>query len=216
MATKTTDTTDILAKLQQPYSGPTKELKGRGGKMYTYIPWQETARALDEVFGPDGWSEDVASTNFDTQRGVYSVTTKLSVRIGDTWVTRTGTGVGVVGNDYINDTGAHDTPIKTAASDALSRAAKKLGARFGLFLYDKGDNTGSEDEAPRRTSRTPASAGNAGDAKPGGPTAKQRVWLKEAGYSPEELDAMTFEEAKDNLSAYFDRKNKAEKAQAAF
>ena len=123
--------------------------KGNRGK-FTYIPWNETARMMNEVFGVFGWSTYKVSSVDDVERGVYIYDGSLIVRAmaGDEVIEKqlTGRGVGIVSKGSLEkgDREAHDTAAKGARSDFLSVAAKCLGEAFGIFLYDKGDPAHTE------------------------------------------------------------------------
>ena len=136
-----------------PY--PIKDMNG-----FDYISWQDTVRQLNNIFGFTGWSSEVREFNEITTengRGFKSIV-RLTCNardedggivtfhrdgVGFSDIRTTGNGVDLV-----------DTAVKAAESDALSRAAKKLGDAFGLFLYDKKENSSS---GGNRTSSTQSS-----------------------------------------------------------
>jgi hypothetical protein len=45
---------EVVAAIGSEYDGPTKKVKGSGGKEYDYISWDDSARQFDAVFGPLG------------------------------------------------------------------------------------------------------------------------------------------------------------------
>ena len=123
--------------------------KGNRGK-FTYIPWNETARMLNAIFGVFGWSTYKVASVDNFEQGIYIYDGSLIVRAldGEQVVEKqvTGRGVGIVGKTSLEkgDREAHDTAAKGARSDFLSVAAKLLGEAFGIFLYDKGDPAHTE------------------------------------------------------------------------
>ncbi len=120
--------------------------KGKKGT-FTYVPWNETAKLLTEIFGTFGWSAKIVGSHTDIARGIYIVDLDLEVRALDDETglvmvkSLPGRGMGIVSNGELErgSQDAHDTAGKAARSDALSVAAKSLGDAFGLFLYDRGD-----------------------------------------------------------------------------
>jgi recombination DNA repair RAD52 pathway protein len=125
-----------------PY--PIKDMNG-----FDYISWQDTVRQLNSVFGFTGWSSEVREFNeITTENGRgFKCLVRLTCNardedggiiifhrdgVGFSDIRTTGNGVDLV-----------DTAVKAAESDALSRAAKKLGDAFGLFLYDKKESSNS-------------------------------------------------------------------------
>lgn len=144
---------DVLLALSRKYDGPTKEIRG-----FTYIPWNDTAKAAIEVFGPLGWSNEIITLKED--EGGYSCIMRVTVQVYDPArqevirVTRDGVGYGEIQKTR-DGRELRDTAIKAAASDALSRAFKLLGDAFGLFLYEK-----EEDAAPTASVQKKQQAGS--------------------------------------------------------
>jgi hypothetical protein len=187
---------EVEAALNETYSGPTKQVQGSGGKMYTYIPWNETARALDEVFGVTGWSSRVVALEAHPESGVYTAAVEITgyAQAEDGTVitiTRSGVGRGVArasrdeqqatGRTVSSDLGIHDTAAATAGSDAFSRAAKLFGKRLGLELYDKGETQNAGSYAPRQ-----ATGGFSGQMSnpEGAPSEKQISFARSLGIDP--------------------------------
>jgi hypothetical protein len=143
--------------------------KGKKGT-FTYVPWNETAKLLTQIFGTFGWSAKIIASHSDVERGIYVVDLDLEVRgIDDesgAYFEKhlPGRGMGIVSASELEkgSRDAHDTAGKAARSDALSVAAKSLGDAFGLFLYDKGDpartasSTSSNGEQRTTQATTPA------------------------------------------------------------
>lgn len=166
----------IETALLPRYSGPIKQTQG-----FDYIPWDETQRVADTVFGPLGWSVSTSEPKFTECTIVnkeeeytfsgFSATCHVTIIYLDEETgsvqtcTRGGTG-------YANATwqgegkNPMDLAVKAAASDAFSRVFKLFGDAFGLFLYQK--------DAPATGGATrsyPASSGK-------GPSEKQTAVLK--------------------------------------
>lgn len=133
--------------------------RSQAGRSFSYIEaWQATAEC-NAVFGFGGWDHEVADLRLVMERerkigkdqkdgwGVaYLCRVRVTVRAGEEIVVREGVGSGH-GVDV--DLGqAHESAAKEAESDALKRALKSFGWRFGLALYDKDqEHVEAKDEA---------------------------------------------------------------------
>lgn len=215
---------EAAALLKERYDGPMKGVQGRGGKTYDYIPWNESARQLDKVFGIFGWDSKVTALSAHPAEGVYTAAVEVTARVLDDetgnviTITRSAVGRGTaqpskderekLGLTISQDLGTHDTAAATAGSDAFSRACKLLGDAFGLFLYDKPEtasytraaaqSAGSRTQAPRQ-----APAGQAGTGQGPRPSVKQMTVLNERGYTTEQVEGMDFRDWKGVLDAIF-------------
>jgi hypothetical protein len=58
---------EVVAALSTRYDGPTKDMDG-----FTYIPWPEVVRKLDDLFGPTNWSSEPISFTADAAHGIYT------------------------------------------------------------------------------------------------------------------------------------------------
>ena len=190
---------EVVAALVQRYDGPTKELDG-----FTYIPWQESAKKLDEVFGPFGYDILPHSSEAHPREGIYTASVIVVGRATDdetgevVTLQRAGFGRATAqaskkereeeGLTVTKSLKAHDTAAAAAASDALSRGAKLLGDAFGRFLYDEKTSNGSGASSSYSTgaSRTRS------DSARRGPSAGQSSWLKKLGFTQDEIDGMEF------------------------
>ena len=215
---------EIAADLAKKYDGPTKQVRGSGNQMYTYIPWNVTLRKLEEVFGPFGYDIRIVSSESHPKEGVYVSVVEVTGRGVDengqvVSLTRTGQGRSVAqpskwereekGYEVSRNLSIHKTAAAGAASDALSRAAKQLGDGFGLFLYDKDDDAEQdEDERPARRSSYGGGKSSSSGAKRGGPTDNQRKWLRKNGFDDDEIDDMSFEQASSELDRIFNKDKK--------
>lgn len=152
---------ELEALLATRYDGPLLEREGPGGMLFTYIPWTETVRRLNRVFGTGGWGFSKLETMFVD--GVYTVSLLLTVEAAfeDGYWSKTVAGVG----SAVAKKGHDDNSSKAALSDAISRAAKLLGDYFGFFLYEKVDV--EEEERERRPAQNGRSSGYTGAATGG-------------------------------------------------
>lgn len=133
--------------------------RSQSGRTFSYIEaWQATAEC-NTVFGHEGWDHEVIDLRLVAERerkvgqsnprdgwGVsYVCKVRVTVRADGDVIVREGVGAGH-GVDV--DCGqAHESAAKEAESDALKRALKSFGWRFGLALYDK--DQGHVEVAPK-------------------------------------------------------------------
>lgn len=120
------DTNQIAQLLAAPFSeSQLKKRQGPGGMVFTYVDSRAVAERLTEVLGIGNWSfvVDVA----DLSRSVVKGT--LTVSIGDKTVTH---------SDYGYPNSDRDPEaLKSAASDALRRAAVQLGVARDLYSPER-------------------------------------------------------------------------------
>lgn len=130
-----------------------------GGRSLSYLETWYVIDRLNKTFGNLGWDSETTEMRLVSEnpaRYVSKVRLKVSVPaldstgelMGYTNVIKEGTGWG---SDKPRKDGSVDSPhemaVKEAESDALKRAAMKLGISMGLGLYDKsGDHV---DDAPK-------------------------------------------------------------------
>lgn len=125
--------------------------RSQGGRALSYIEaWHAIAEA-NRIFGFDAWDRETVEMRLVSERDTiigkgrqyekpgfavsYIAKVKVTVRAGDTIVTREGTGSGH-GIDASAGQ-AHKSACKEAKSDAMKRALMSFGNPFGLALYDK-------------------------------------------------------------------------------
>lgn len=187
------NTDELEAKLAERYDGPISQREGPGGKVFSYIPWTETVRRLNKVFGPNGWGTSEPRVTY--AEGVYTVS--LLLRVDAVFQDDEGKYTGGftksvpgVGSAVARGQG-DDNASKAALSDAISRAAKLLGDQFGFFLYEeKGGKT------------TSSSTGTAPAGR--GPSEKQmKILTSQCGFSEEEVREMPFAQWKKALDDHF-------------
>lgn len=171
--------------------------EGAGGKSFGYVPWDVSFEEMNRIFGVFGWGETNLFEFHDTEKGIYSVTKQIHVHAIDDE-----TGVVVttekVGKGRTVNTSNPDMAVAAADSDAFSRAVKKLGDAFGIFLYDKADpareqSGNKQSSQPRTDTRQTAPSQSNGEGRP---TEKMQATLKKAGAPESLVDSMSFGDAK--------------------
>lgn len=200
----------LLAKLAERYDGPISQRDGPGGRQFSYIPWTETVRRLNAVFGPDGWGTSLPQVIF--ANGTYTVSLSLSVTAkyldedGDrSYFTKEVPGVGSAVARGEGD----DNASKAALSDAISRAAKLLGDQFGFFLYEKGATRPMANAAP--TNVTGSASTFTGDLGRR-PSEKQIAILEKNGIA---YEGVPYDEWHSALDAHFERMKARQTASSA-
>lgn len=134
-----------------------RKRKGRGGKTFEYLAGQDVIAQLNEIFGPFGWSHSIremdcnhakvsnkkGETAYTAWAGctarleIYSMEPNGSIRMNH----HEDEGFSISEN-YSRLWDAIGDARKSAATDALKRAAHHLGYRLGLALYyPKGERT---------------------------------------------------------------------------
>jgi hypothetical protein len=202
---------EVLEALSVRWDAPLEEING-----FSYVPWEETAYHLDEVFGPLGWSDRTTVPRLDTAEvrvnagsrdnpryetrdfQGYTCVVDIEVQVlddvngtGVMRVTKSGPGFGAI--QAQGEKNPLNTAVKAAGSDGLSKAAKKLGDAFALYLYRKG-TTGAQ---PARSAGAPARSSG------GKPTAKQMEWLIKKGIPKDVAGLMSGAQAKTALDGLF-------------
>lgn len=162
-----------------------------------YIPTCHTIHELNRIFGFGGWESETVlveqagqwpyykegyqGDKAKSKRGLlitYRALVRLTIHTEDGPRVLMGSGVGsqVAWRKLLDDpetadpTGAHTTALKGAESDALKRAARCLGDRFGLNLSNKdarpgGNGNGAAASAAQGGGRASAAAPPAGEQK---------------------------------------------------
>ena len=136
------------------------ERKGRGGRRFSYIEGHTAIDQANQVFAYGGWGYelvgDVTLREFKSG-AAYSATVRVTVPGAPS---RTDVGFQAVNDDSAE---GHETAYKGAVTDALKRALRSFGDRFGNGLYgDPPTSTGRERRQPQhrqhRTEQRPAAA----------------------------------------------------------
>lgn len=142
----------IIAALDGEFDkGRVKQREGSRGMKLDYLETHDVIDTLNNIFGYDGWEDVIISHNSlgDVKAPrLFQAIVSLTVWFDDKSITKTGVGVGrVQGQNWTEDEA--EKAVKEAESDALKRAARKLGRQFGNTLYDKysDDHIGSKPQA---------------------------------------------------------------------
>ena len=123
------------------------ERKGRGGRRFSYIEGHTAIDQANQVFGYGGWGYELVGEvqlrEFKSG-AAYSATVRVSVPGAPS---RTDVGFQPVSDDSAE---GHETAYKGAVTDALKRALRSFGDRFGNGLYgDPPTTTGQERRQPQ-------------------------------------------------------------------
>ena len=143
------------------------ERKGRGGRRFSYIEGHTAIDQANQVFGYGGWGYELVGevTLREFKSGAaYSATVRVTVPGASS---RTDVGFQPVSDDSAE---GHETAYKGAVTDALKRALRSFGDRFGNGLYgDPPTSTGQSRPQPRpRSDQRPAPASAARSSQSNG------------------------------------------------
>lgn len=146
---------DLIARLAEPFDPGEVKFKpavvsGNRAMALAYVDARVVQDRLDDVLGVEGW-QDTYEVLADG-----SVTCKLSLKIGDEWVTKMDVG----GPSEQPDGGDR---MKAAFSDAMKRAAVKFG--IGRYLYRLPAQWVDYDPSKRQFLRNPVLPQSAQKAK---------------------------------------------------
>ncbi len=140
---------NVSSALQQPLDPKlVSERKGRGGRRFSYIEGHTAIDQANQVFGYGGWGYELVGevTLREFKSGAaYSATVRVTVPGAPS---RTDVGFQPVSDDSAE---GHETAYKGAVTDALKRALRSFGDRFGNGLYgDPPTSTGHERRQPQQ------------------------------------------------------------------
>ena len=108
------------------------ERKGRGGRKFSYIEGHTAIDQANQVFGYGGWGYELVGPVVLHQlksSSAYSATVRVTVPGAPS---RTDVGFQPVNDESVE---GHETAYKGAVTDALKRALRSFGDRFGNGLY---------------------------------------------------------------------------------
>lgn len=197
----------VLEGLQKRYDGVTREIDGN-----TYIPWNESVKQANAIFGSLGWSSEVREFK-EVQVGEslgFRATVRVTVPVlrdvpgMDSY--HDGVGYSEVGYTK-SGRPLTDTAVKAAESDGISRALKKFGDAFGLYLYEKDATPVSSrgvDFNKLRENGTTTSSTTTATSNGNAPSAKQFEFIEKnfgAYLSADILNAISGAHAKQMLDA---------------
>ena len=154
--------TEALAQPLDPQL--VSQRKGRGGRKFDYIEGHTAIDQANRIFGFGGWGYELVGdvtlrpieqtdqrTGEVTSTPAYSATVRVTVPGAPS---RTDVGFQPVSDESPE---GHETAFKGAVTDALKRALRSFGDRFGNGLYgDPPTNSGNRREsepAPQREQR---------------------------------------------------------------
>jgi DNA recombination protein Rad52 len=126
--------------------------KGQFGPKGDYIEGWFAIYEANQIFGFDGWSYEIVSLTgchepYENANGNWTAGYVALIRVTVADVTREDVGYGSGASKQIGD--AHESAVKEAVTDALKRALRTFGNRFGLALYDKSRaNVGAPEPDP--------------------------------------------------------------------
>ena len=116
---------------------------------YDYLEGWYVIEVLNQVFGFDGWSDDIKELSVGApepaeigrdkkpgfKQGAYCIVQVTACFANGKEVTKTGVGFGSAAMQ--DKTMVEESAVKEAETDALKRACRKLGNKFGNSLYDE-------------------------------------------------------------------------------
>ena len=150
--------TEALAQPLDPQL--VSQRKGRGGRMFDYIEGHTAIDQANKIFGFGGWGfelvGDVTARQIDltdsrtgevTSTAAYSAVVRVTVPGAPA---RTDVGFQPVTDETPE---GHETAYKGAVTDALKRALRSFGDRFGNGLYGDPPTHSRTDAAPERDTR---------------------------------------------------------------
>jgi hypothetical protein len=144
--------------LQAPIPTAAVTQREQAGQTLDYVEGWWVINRMNEIFGNGEWGSELVTlehvTTIEAQAGKFDVTYRAIVRLTGPFQTQTGVGFASNRSSKVGD--AHEGAGKSAETDALKRAAVKLGLQLGLALYEKpnkqtGERTHVKDSLPTWT-----------------------------------------------------------------
>ncbi len=145
--------TEALAQPIEPQL--VSQRKGRGGRVFDYIEGHTAIDQANRIFGFGGWGFELVGdvtlrqleqtdsrTGEVTRSAAYSAVVKVTVPGAPP---RTDVGFQPVTDEWPE---GHETAFKGAVTDALKRALRSFGDRFGNGLYGDPPTTARNDRRP--------------------------------------------------------------------
>lgn len=109
--------------------------EGPGGMQLSYLEGWYIIDVMNRAFGFNGWSGDIKTLELVTAGEAYCVYQVEAVFADGSKVTKTGVGHGT--SKLKDEHEANGMALKEAETDAMKRACRYLGNKFGNSLYDK-------------------------------------------------------------------------------
>jgi hypothetical protein len=126
----------------------------QAGQVLDYVEGWWVIDRINAIVGNGEWGSELVSidhvtTVTATQDGTekHTVTYRAVVRLHGPFATQVGVGFASNTSRSLGD--AHETAGKSAETDALKRAAMRLGRHLGLALYQKPDEQGARDHVAK-------------------------------------------------------------------
>ena len=129
---------ELLNQINQAVPNEETSTLKKGSTSFKYLKIKGLINTANRVFGFNGWSTTVDWVKLEhkAKEGekwnvIYTAQVRVTLTEYDVHRTNVGSGTGNMGNlgDCI------DTAIKASVTDAMKRAFKDIGPRFGLSLY---------------------------------------------------------------------------------
>jgi recombination DNA repair RAD52 pathway protein len=129
--------------LQSPIPADVVTQRTQAGQKLDYVEGWWVIDQLNSIVGNGDWGSEVVSLEHVLtveKEGKATVTYRAIVRLQGPFAPQMGVGFASSTQRSVGD--AHEMAGKSAETDALKRAAVKLGRRLGLALYQKADDEG--------------------------------------------------------------------------
>ncbi len=143
--------------------------RSQGGKELSYLETWYVIDRLNQVLGTENWSWDITTlTPIPGEKMSFICQGVLTASVDNKESRKSGVGYGSDKSNY----NSGEMASKEAESDALKRAAMKLGRSLGLALYDKSQEYVDEEVVKAKTS-IPSIKDNTSALKAATPNLKQ-------------------------------------------
>ncbi len=142
---------ELFSALAGPFDSQELKVRNQSGRQLQYVTARTIMNRLDDVLGPENWYDSYESRE-------NSVLCKLTIRLPDGELLTKQDAGGCAG---LADSGDDD---KSAFSDALKRAAVKLG--IGRYLYGDGVPKFSQASSPASNGHHSANGNGKATAPP--------------------------------------------------
>jgi DNA repair and recombination protein RAD52 len=136
-----------IEQMRAPLGSDRISHRRQAGKELNYIESWDAIATANRILGYDGWSYTVDRLEPHGEVWIALVTVIVHGPQGGS-ISRQDVGVGIPAGGSKE---AMETAIKGAVSDAQKRALRTLGDQWGLGLYDKDADHGSQDVGQQRT-----------------------------------------------------------------
>lgn len=140
-------TPEQIEMMNAPLDPSRIEHRRKAGLQLSYVESWSAIATANRILGYDGWSYTVDRLEPHGEVWIALVTVIVHGPQGGS-ISRQDVGVSIPAGGSKE---AMETAIKGAVSDAQKRALRTLGDQWGLGLYDKDADHGSQDASPPRT-----------------------------------------------------------------